>query len=108
MISFNKNHDKIIYEDMMASSIEIVRNFIGIISIVLIIFSVVAIVVSLIMIGIITSIRVLERKKEIGILRGIGISKRNIRGIFNYENGLISFDEFFDWNIMFDGISSSC
>lgn len=87
---FNKNHDKIIYEDMMASSIEIVRNFIGIISIVLIIFSVVAIVVSLIMIGIITSIRVLERKKEIGILRGIGISKRNIRGIFNYENGLIS------------------
>lgn len=87
---YNREHDKIIYEDMMANSIEIVRNFIGIISIVLIIFSIVAILVSLIMIGIITSIRVLERKKEIGILRGIGISKKNIRKIFNYENGLIS------------------
>lgn len=82
---YNNSHDKIIYEDVMASNIKIVRDFISIISGVLIIFS----GISLIMISILTSIRVLERKKEIGILRSIGASKRNIKMIFNYENGLI-------------------
>ena len=86
---YNNSHDKIIYEDVMASNIKIVRDFISIISGVLIIFSGISLIVSLIMISILTSIRVLERKKEIGILRSIGASKRNIKMIFNYENGLI-------------------
>lgn len=86
---YNKSHDKIIYEDIMASNIKIVRDFISIISGVLIIFSGISLIVSLIMISILTSIRVLERKKEIGILRSIGASKRNIKMIFNYENVLI-------------------
>lgn len=86
---YNNSHDKIIYEDVMASNIKIVRDFISIISGVLFIFSGISLIVSLIMISILTSIRVLERKKEIGILRSIGASKRNIKMIFNYENGLI-------------------
>ena len=86
---YNNSHDKIVYEDVMASNIKIVRDFISIISGVLIIFSGISLIVSLIMISILTSIRVLERKKEIGILRSIGASKRNIKMIFNYENGLI-------------------
>lgn len=86
---YNNSHDRIIYEDVMASNIKIVRDFISIISGVLFIFSGISLIVSLIMISILTSIRVLERKKEIGILRSIGASKRNIKMIFNYENGLI-------------------
>ena len=73
----------------MANNIKIVKDFINIISVVLIIFSIVAIVISSLMIGILTSIRVLERKKEIGIIRSLGASKRNIRKIFNIENMII-------------------
>ena len=63
------------------------------ISIVLIAFVSISLVVSSIMIGIITYISVLERKKEIGILRAIGASKRNVANVFNAETfieGLIS------------------
>lgn len=87
--NYNKQYDKVIYEDTMANNIKIVKDFINIISVVLIIFSIVAIVISSLMIGILTSIRVLERKKEIGIIRSLGVSKRNIRKIFNIENMII-------------------
>ena len=63
------------------------------ISLVLIAFVSISLVVSSIMIGIITYISVLERKKEIGILRAIGASKRNVANVFNAETfieGLIA------------------
>ena len=55
----------------------------------LIAFIAISLVVSSIMIGVITYISVLERKKEIGILRAIGASKRNISQVFNAETGII-------------------
>jgi len=70
-----------------------VSNIINTISIVLIAFVSIALVVSSIMIGIITYISVLERTKEIGILRSIGASKNDISRVFNAETlivGLIS------------------
>ncbi len=86
---YNKNNDKLIYIDSMASSIEIVREFVTIISGILIIFSIISIIVSSLMVAILTSVRVLERKKEIGILRSLGASKKDIRKLFNTENILI-------------------
>ena len=66
-----------------------VTDIIDIISYVLIAFIAISLVVSSIMIGVITYISVLERKKEIGILRAIGASKRNISQVFNAETGII-------------------
>ena len=74
----------------MISSITTIINAI---SYILIAFVAVSLVVSSIMIGIITYISVLERKKEIGILRAIGASKRNVANVFNAETfieGLIA------------------
>ena len=59
------------------------------ISYVLIAFVAISLVVSSIMIGVITYISVLERKKEIGILRAIGASKRNVSQVFNAETFII-------------------
>src|SRR5699024_8035828 len=64
-------------------------NIIDIISYVLIAFVAISLVVSSIMIGVITYISVLERKKEIGILRAIGASKGNISQVFNAETFII-------------------
>ena len=83
---YNNKYDKLIYVDTMASAIDIVRQFIMMISIILILFSVVAIVISSLMIGILTNVRVLERKKEIGIFRSLGASKKDIRLLFDLEN----------------------
>ena len=66
-----------------------VTNIIDTISYVLIAFVAISLVVSSIMIGIITYISVLERTKEIGILRAIGASKRNISQVFNAETFII-------------------
>lgn len=66
-----------------------VTTIINVISYVLIAFVGVSLVVSSIMIGIITYISVLERTKEIGILRAIGASKRNISQVFNAETFII-------------------
>ena len=89
----DKESNPLIYTDTMNDNIDIVKKFISIISIILIAFSLIAIITSSIMIGILTNIRVLERRKEIGILRSIGASKKNIRALFNIENvilGLLS------------------
>ena len=83
---YNDKYDKLIYVDTMASAIDIVRQFIMMISIILILFSIVAIVISSLMIGILTNVRVLERKKEIGIFRSLGASKKDIRLLFDLEN----------------------
>ena len=75
---------------MMTSSI---TSIVDVISYVLIAFVAVSLIVSSIMIGIITYISVIERTKEIGILRAIGASKKNISQVFNAETfiiGLIS------------------
>lgn len=86
---YNKNNNKLIYVDTMSSSIGIVKDFINIISIVLIVFSFICIIISSLMIAILTNVRVLERKKEIGIFRSLGASKRDIKSLFNIENIII-------------------
>ena len=68
-----------------------VTTIINVITYVLVAFVAVSLVVSSIMIGIITYISVLERTKEIGILRAIGASKRNISQVFNAETFIIGF-----------------
>ena len=77
------------YTDMVGTLMSSVTQIIDTISYVLIAFVAVSLVVSSIMIGVITYISVLERKKEIGILRAIGASKGNISQVFNAETFII-------------------
>ena len=79
----------ITYTDMVGTLMSSVTDIIDIISYVLIAFVAISLVVSSIMIGVITYISVLERKKEIGILRAIGASKGNISQVFNAEPFII-------------------
>ena len=77
------------YTDTVATLMSSVTDIVNAISYVLIAFVAISLVVSSIMIGVITYISVLERRKEIGILRAIGASKRNISNIFNAETFII-------------------
>ena len=79
----------ITYTDVVGTLMSSVTDIIDIISYVLIAFVAISLVVSSIMIGVITYISVLERKKEIGILRAIGASKGNISQVFNAETFII-------------------
>ena len=88
---YNQKYNKMIYTDTMAEAIDVVRKFISIVSVILIIFSVIATIISSLMIGILTNVRVLERKKEIGIFRSLGASKKDIKRLFNLENILTLF-----------------
>ena len=81
--------DRIAYTDYVALLMSSVTTIVNVITYVLIAFVAVSLVVSSIMIGIITYISVLERTKEIGILRAIGASKRNISQVFNAETFII-------------------
>ena len=82
--------DKVIsYTDMVGTLMNSVTIIIDVISYVLIAFVGISLFVSSIMIGVITYISVLERKKEIGILRAIGASKHNIAQVFNAETFMI-------------------
>ena len=82
--------DKVIrYTDMVGTMMSSVTDIVNIISYVLIAFVAISLVVSSIMIGVITYISVMERRKEIGILRAIGASKRNVSQVFNAETFLI-------------------
>ena len=83
--------DVIVYSDTMAILLSSVTTIINAISYVLIAFVAISLVVSSIMIGIITYISVLERTKEIGILRAIGASKRDIARVFNAETLFVGF-----------------
>ena len=93
---YNKKQKKsnvITYNDFIGTMLSSVTSVVNIISYVLIAFVSVSLIVSSIMIGIITYISVLERTKEIGILRSIGASKKDITRVFNAETfiiGLIS------------------
>ena len=83
--------NKIEYTDLVATLMSSITNIINVITYVLIAFVAISLVVSSIMIGIITYISVLERTKEIGILRAIGASKRDVSRVFNAETVIIGF-----------------
>ena len=84
-----KEEDKINYTDIVGIMMKGVTNIVNTISYVLIAFVSISLVVSSIMIGIITYISVLERTKEIGILRAIGASKKDISRVFNAETFIV-------------------
>lgn len=84
-----KEDQVVTYMDLVGTLMTSVTDIINVISYVLIAFVAISLVVSSIMIGVITYISVLERKKEIGILRAIGASKRNISQVFNAETFII-------------------
>lgn len=84
-----KDEQVISYTDVVGTLMSSVTNIVDIISYVLIAFVAISLVVSSIMIGVITYISVLERKKEIGILRAIGASKGNVSQVFNAETFII-------------------
>ena len=90
----NGEEDKVItYTDLVGTLMSSVTTIVDMISYVLIAFVSISLVVSSIMIGVITYISVLERRKEIGILRAIGASKKDISHVFNAETiieGLIA------------------
>lgn len=92
--SYNENlpeEKQIIYTDLAALVTDLTGNLINGVSYVLIAFSSISLVVSSIMIGIITYVSVLERTKEIGILRSLGARKKDISRVFNAETTLIGF-----------------
>ncbi len=92
MVTANGEDDKVIlYTDLVATMMSSVTNIINTISYVLIAFVAISLVVSSIMIGVITYISVLERRKEIGILRALGASKHNITQVFNAETFITGF-----------------
>ena len=89
MKEVGKEEQVITYTDVVGTLMSSVTDIVDIISYVLIAFVAISLVVSSIMIGVITYISVLERKKEIGILRAIGASKGNISQVFNAETFII-------------------
>lgn len=85
--------EKVVYTDLSETITSMTNGIMDAITVVLVAFSAISLVVSSIMIGIITYISVLERTKEIGILRAIGARKKDITRVFNAETfiiGLIS------------------
>ena len=92
--AYNKSveeEDQITYTDYVALLMSSITTIINAISYVLIAFVAISLVVSSIMIGIITYISVLERTKEIGVLRSIGASKRDVSRVFNAETLIVGF-----------------
>ncbi len=83
--------NKIIYTDLAEQFTGIMSSLVSGISIVLIAFAAISLVVSSIMIGIITYVSVLERTKEIGVLRSLGARKKDITRVFNAETMMIGF-----------------
>ncbi|MDE7231202.1 MAG: ABC transporter ATP-binding protein/permease [Oscillospiraceae bacterium] len=91
MADEDKKEDAIQYTDYIGLMISSVSTIIDSISYILIAFVAISLVVSSIMIGIITYISVLERTKEIGILRAMGASKRDVSNVFNAETLIVGF-----------------
>jgi len=92
--AYNENVDelsKITYTDYVGLMMSSITTIINAITYVLIAFVAISLVVSSIMIGVITLISVQERTKEIGILRAIGASKKNVSNMFNAETVIIGF-----------------
>lgn len=84
-----ENGDEISYSDMIGEIMSTVSTIISAITYILIAFVGVSLIVSSIMIGIITYISVIERTKEIGVLRSVGASKRDVKRVFTAENFII-------------------
>ena len=85
------DNEKITYTDYIGLMLSSVTTIINAISYILIAFVSISLIVSSIMIGIITYISVLERTKEIGILRAMGASKRDVSRVFNAETLIVGF-----------------
>ncbi len=91
---WNTNHEgneeeQITYSDMMSMMFGMLTTMVDAVTYVLVAFTSISLVVSSVMIGIITYISVVERTKEIGVLRSLGASKREISSVFNAETFLI-------------------
>ena len=81
--------ERILYQDLAQTITNLFGELVSTISVVLVIFAAISLVVSSIMIGIITYVSVIERTKEIGILRAIGARKKDISRLFNAETVII-------------------
>ena len=81
--------DKITYTDTVGMLMGIMQTMIDIITYVLVAFTAISLVVSSVMIGIITYVSVVERVKEIGVLRALGARKQDVRNLFNAETFII-------------------
>lgn len=81
--------DKIIYVDSSGNMFSMMETIVNVVSYILVAFSAISLVVSSIMIGIITYVSVIERTKEIGVLRSLGARKRDVSRIFNAETMII-------------------
>lgn len=86
---YNSLNDKLIYVDTMNDAINILKNVINIVTVILIIFCFISMLVSSMMIFILTNNRVMERVKEIGILRSLGARAKDIASLFGIENLII-------------------
>lgn len=84
-----EDENKVTYEDLASKIMELTSGIMNAITYVLIAFSAISLIVSAIMIGIITYISVIERTKEIGILRSLGARKKDIGRVFNAETFII-------------------
>ena len=89
MKASGQKNKTIAYTDIVGTLMSSVTDIVNSLSYILIAFVGISLVVSSIMIGVITYISVLERKKEIGVLRAIGASKRNISNVFNAETFIV-------------------
>ena len=81
--------DKITYTDTVGTLMGIMQTMIDIITYVLVAFTAISLIVSSVMIGIITYVSVVERVKEIGVLRALGARKQDVRNLFNAETFII-------------------
>ena len=92
--AYNKGkyeQDQIIYTDLIGTITNSIATMINVISVVLIVFSSISLLVSCVMTGIITYISVIERTKEIGILRAVGAKKSDVGRLFEAESMIIGF-----------------
>ena len=87
--AWNEEHDKITYTDSLELIISMINTMINIISYALIAFTSISLVVSTVMIGIITYVSVVERIKEIGVIRSLGGRKRDVSNLFIAETAII-------------------
>ena len=88
---WNESHDKVTYTDSLELIIAMLTTMIDIISYALIAFTSISLVVSTVMIGIITYVSVVERIKEIGVIRSLGGRKRDVSNLFIAETAIIGF-----------------
>lgn len=90
--TWNKTHaraDRVTYSDPVGTMMGMVETMLDAITYVLVAFTAISLVVSSVMIGIITYVSVVERTKEIGVLRSLGARKRDIKNLFNAETFII-------------------